>query len=136
MSGDDDIHMVFERLSSLEHRMKTVEAALSESSHDIKSVSVDVKRELARQSEDLALTRQAVRIFEDVARGLEAQLRAMAAETTKQMHAITKENKEILESLHEHQLKDASDKTKVLVGVVASSGAGISSLCVLIWAML
>jgi hypothetical protein len=136
MDERDTRHEVFERLSILEQRVKSIEAALSASTHDIKSISDDLKRELARQSEDLALTRQAVRIFEDVARGLESQLKAMAADAAERMREITDENKTVLAMLHEHQLQDASDKMKVLVGVIVSSGAGLTSLGVLIWGVM
>lgn len=127
---------VYERLSALELRMKVVENKLESSSDDVRQLSDDLKRELSRQSEDLALTRQAVRIFEDVARGLESQLRLMATESVDRIRGIAAENKEMLEMLHDHKLKDASDKSKMLVGVVTASGAGLASLGILIWGVM
>jgi len=116
---------IYERLSGLEERMKTVERTLEMSSHDVRLIRDDLKRELSRQSEELALTRQAVRIFEDTVRGLDSQIRGMAGES-----------KEILSMLHEHILTEAGDKTKVLVGVFTAGATGLTSLGVLIWGVM
>ena len=133
MTGDDGQRAIYERLSSLEQRMKTVEHALDMSTADIKDMRDDLKQELSRQSEELAMTRQAVRIFEDVARGLGSQLRTIASESSDRIGVIAKESKEMLAMFHDYRVKDASDKSKVLVGVVIASGSGTLSLAVLTW---
>lgn len=125
MDAHDAANQIYERISRLEQRMKTVEHTLEVSSGDVRAIRDDLKRELSRQSEELALTRQAVRIFEDTVKNLDSQIREMASES-----------KEILLMLHGHLVTDAGDKTKVLVGVVTSAFAGLSTLGVLIWGVM
>jgi hypothetical protein len=125
MSDYDGQHEIYERLSGLEQRMKTVEHTLDLSSNDIKTIRDDLKHELSRQSEELALTRQAVRIFEDTVRGLDIQIRAMASES-----------KEILTMLQDHLVTEAKEKTKVLIGLATAGATGLGTLGILIWGVL
>lgn len=105
--------------------MKAVEHALDISSHDIKVIRDDIARELSRQSEELALTRQAVRIFEDTVRGFDVQIRGMASES-----------KEILAMLHDHLVSEAKEKTKVWIGLLTSGATGLGTLGILIWGVM
>lgn len=125
MTGDDGQYAIYERLSSLEQRMKIVEHTLDLSSADIKTIRDDLKQELSRQSEELALTRQAVRIFEDTVRGLDVQIRVMASES-----------KEILTMLQDHLVTEAGDKLKVLIGLATAGATGLGTLGILIWGVM
>jgi len=125
MDDREGTQQIFERLSGLEQRMKIVEHTLEASTSDVRSIRDDLKRELSRQSEELALTRQAVRIFEDTVRNLDTQIRGMASES-----------KEILSMLHQHIVTETGDKTKVLVGVFTAGATGLVSIGILIWGVM
>jgi hypothetical protein len=125
MSDYGGQHEIYERLSGLEQRMKTVEHTLDISSNDIKTIRDDLKHELSRQSEELALTRQAVRIFEDTVKGLDTQIREMVSES-----------KEILGMLQNHLIAESSEKTKILIGLATAGATGIGTLGILIWGVM
>ena len=124
MNDRDAAQRIYERIAHLEQRMKTVEHKLEVSSTDVRAIRDDLKRELSRQSEELALTRQAVRIFEDTVRGLDEQIRGMASDS-----------KEILNLFNDHRVADAGNRAKALVGIFTASLTGIGTLGVLAWGL-
>ncbi|NCA70916.1 MAG: hypothetical protein EOM91_12550 [Sphingobacteriia bacterium] len=125
MDDRETTHLIHDRIARLEARMKAVEHTLEITAVDVGAIRDDLKRELSRQSEELALTRQAVRIFEDTVKSFDGRIREMSSES-----------KEMLAMLHEHIVAAAGEKTKVLVGVFTAGATGLASLGVLIWGVM
>lgn len=99
-----------------------VEQLVAEQVHSLPEFRLELIRELGRQSEELALIRQVVRILEDVVKKFDAQFAAMASE-----------DRENFRRLHEHMTADAGSQSKLIAGVFTAGASGLVSLGVLIW---
>lgn len=115
----DDIS---DRLIRLEARVIKLEQLVAEQIHSLPELRVELIRELGRQSEELALIRQVVRILEDVVKKFETQFAEMASE-----------DRENFRRLHEHMTADAGSRSKLIAGVFTAGASGLASLGVLIW---
>lgn len=115
----DDIS---DRLIRLEERVIKLERLVAEQIHSLPELRVELIRELGRQSEELALIRQVVRILEDVVKKFETQFAEMASE-----------DRENFRRLHEHMTADAGSRSKLVAAVFTAGASGLASLGVLIW---
>lgn len=113
---------VSDRVARLEARIMKVEQLVAEQVHSLPEFRLELIRELGRQSEELALIRQVVRILEDVVKKFDAQFAAMASE-----------DRENFRLLHEHMTADAGSQSKLIAGVFTAGASGLVSLGVLIW---
>ncbi|NCC26592.1 MAG: hypothetical protein EOM22_00190 [Gammaproteobacteria bacterium] len=99
-----------------------VEQLVAEQIHSLPELRVELIRELGRQSEELALIRQVVRILEDVVKKFEMQFETMASE-----------DRENFKRLHDHITADAGARSKIVTGVFVAGASGISTLGALVW---
>lgn len=103
------------RLERLEGRMDGFEARLD-------GCQCEMRAELARQSQEVAVVRETHRIFEDLlGRAQEVQ------------QTIARDVAAVRVALLEHMAQEGKDKTRMLVGIVTAAVSALGTLAVLGW---
>ena len=99
------------RIARLEDRVTKMESAMTKQGQALPEIRME-----------LSSIRQVVRILEDIVKRFEIQFAAMS-----------KEDRDNFQRLHEHMTKDAGDRSKVLVGVFTAGASGLVTLVVFAW---